>query len=40
MFYNTKNRRNDATEIQKEKNICFNDYFQYNQSKITVLNKM
>ena len=39
MIYNTKNRCNDTTEIQKEKNICFNAHFQYCQSKITVLYK-
>ena len=24
MIYNTKNRNNDTTESQKEKNTCFN----------------
>ena len=35
MIYNIRNRRNDATESQKEKKTCFNAYFQYSQSKIT-----
>ena len=39
MIYNTRNRRNDATECQKEKKTCFNVHFQYSQSKITGLNK-
>ena len=40
MIYNTRNRSNDATESQEEKNTCFNVHFQYSQSKITGLNKM
>ena len=40
MIYNTRNQRNDTTESQKEKKTCFNAYFQYSQSKITVLNKI
>ena len=40
MVYNTRNRSNDTTESQKEKNTCFNAHFQYSQSKITELNKM
>ena len=40
MIYNTRNRRNDTTESQKEKKICFNAHSQYSQSKITGLNKM
>ena len=40
MIYNTRNRSNDATEIQKEKETCFNLHFQYIQSKTTGLNKM
>ena len=35
MIYNTRNRSSDATGSQKE-----NVHFQYNQSKIMVLNKM
>ena len=40
MIYNTRNRSNDTTESQKEKNTCFNAHFRYSQSKITGLNKM
>ena len=40
MIYNTRDRSNDTTESQKEKKTCFNDNFQYSQSKITELNKM
>ena len=40
MIYNTRNWSNDTTESQKEKNTCFNAHFQYNQLKITGLNKM
>ena len=40
MIYNTRTRRNDATESQKEKKTYFNAHIQYNQSKITGLNKM
>ena len=32
MIYNTRNRRNDITKIQKEKK-SFNAHFQYSQSK-------
>ena len=39
MIYNTKNRKNDTTESQKEKKACFNAHFQYIQSK-EGLNKM
>ena len=39
MIYNTKNGSNDTTESQKEKNTCFNAYFQYSQSKIKGLSK-
>ena len=37
MIFNTRNRSNDTTESQKEKNTCFYAYFQ---SKITGLIKM
>ena len=40
MIYNARNRSNDATESQKEKNTCFNVHFQYSLSKITGLNKI
>ena len=40
MIYNTRNRSNDTSESQKEKNTCFNAQLQYNQSKITELSKM
>ena len=40
MIYNTRDWSNDTTESQKEKKTCFNDNFQYSQSKITELNKM
>ena len=40
MIYNTRNRRNDATESQEEKKTCFNAYLQHSQSKIGGLNKM
>ena len=40
MIYNTRNRSNDTTESQKEKNPCFSAHFLYSQSKITGLNKM
>ena len=34
MIYNTRNRSNDTTESQKEKNTCFNAHFRCSQSKI------
>ena len=40
MIYNTRNPSNDTIESQKEKKTFFNAHFQYNQSKITSLNKI
>ena len=40
MKYYTRNWSNDIAESQKEKNTCLNAHSQYNQSKITRLNKM
>ena len=33
MIYNTRNRSNETTESQKEKNTCFNAHFQYKKSR-------
>ena len=32
MIFNARNRSNNATESQREKNTCFNAQFQYKQS--------
>ena len=40
MIYNTRNPSNDTIESLKEKKTFFNAHFQYNQSKITGLNKI
>ena len=39
MIYNPKNRGNDTTESQKEKNVYCNAHFQYSQCRITGLNR-
>ena len=40
MIYNTRKRRNDTIESQKERKTCFNAHFQYYRLKITGLNRM
>ena len=40
MIYNTKNRRNGASECKNVKKTCFNAHFQYSQSTIMGLNKI
>ena len=40
MIYSTRNRSNETTESQREKNTCFNAQFQCSQSKLTKLNKI
>ena len=37
MTYKTRNRSNDNTESQKEKETCFDAHFSSSQSKITGL---
>ena len=39
MIYNPRNRGNDTTESQKEKNVYCNAHFQYSQCRITGLNR-
>ena len=33
IYSNGRNRTNDITESQKEKNICFNSHFHYSRGK-------